>query len=90
MPFSSNKRILSIQMDLAGLVMIGGLVLKMMTTMTMTEIVVVMMMMAMVLLVPHFFLSILHVCVSKFILFACLNTAFPKKVLTEFIINYLL
>ena len=70
-----------------GLMMIiGGVMLNMMTTMALPEIMTVTMMMTVVVLVPG--LNI-QVCVSKFNLFACLITAFPKKGIMELIINLL-
>ena len=69
------------------MMIIGGVMLMMMTTMTMPEIMTVTMMMTVVVLVLVF-LNI-QVRVSRFNLFACLITAFPKKSIMELIINLL-
>ena len=69
------------------MMIIGGVMLMMMTTMTMPEIMTMTMMMTVVVQVPVF-LNI-QVCVSKFNLFTCLITAFPKKSTMELILNLL-
>ena len=69
---------------ITSVMIIGGVMLMMMTTtITMPEI-----MMVTVFLVPLLLLYI-QICVSKFNLFACLITAFPKKSIMELIINLL-
>ena len=69
------------------MIIIGGVMFMMITTMALPEIMTVMMMMTVVVLVQDF-LNI-QVCFSKFNLFACLITAFPKKSIVELIINLL-
>lgn len=70
---------------ITSVMIIGGVMLMMMmtTTITMPEI-----MMVTVFLVPLLLLDI-QICVSKFNLFACLITAFPKKSIMELITNLL-
>ena len=69
------------------MMIIGGVMLMMMTTMTIIIVTFIISGMAVVLLVPLLFLN-MQVCVSKFNLFACLITAFPKKSKMELIIHY--
>ena len=61
------------------------MLMMMMPTMTVPELMTVTMMMTVVVLVA-LFLNI-QVCVSKFNLFACLITAFPKKSIMESIMK---